>query len=466
MLKLRNSLTKNIEDLKPIKEGHVGLYTCGPTVYDHVHIGNLRTYIFEDTLRRVLKLNGYQVEHVMNLTDVDDKTIARSHERYPNDEPKTALKKLTAEYEKVFLEDTAKVGIDFTESKIVRATEHIESMQKLIATIPNRYLEADGVYFDITKYKDYGIFSQLDQSHTHHRIHNDEYDKEHVADFALWKAKKGNEPSWPFELDGTNIEGRPGWHIECSAMATKYLGQPFDLHTGGVDLKFPHHENEIAQSKAASGKDLAKIFVHGEHLLVGGKKMAKSAKNFYTLQHIEKKGFDPLAFRLLVLQAHYRSQLNFTWESLDAAQRFLQRLFVAADRQFQPSTVKSNKYVSDWLMQGQRSAMAFMNDDLNTPKSIAWLGELTDFIDSEPIDSSHILKLKKTLSFFDDMFGLGLSKRLDISKAQASIITQREAARQAKDYKKADKLRTELEQQGIGLNDNQFGVTWYRLLGR
>lgn len=457
-----NSLTKKIEEFKPLKAGEVGLYTCGPTVYDHVHIGNLRTYIFEDILRRALKFNGLKVKHVMNLTDVDDKTIKRSQEQYPKDDAKTALKKMTRHYEEIFLEDAKKVGVDFSDTKFARATEHIEDMHALIQKIHNKYVAEDGVYFDIAKYPDYGVFVNLDNSHVHHRIRNDEYDKEHVADFALWKAAKANEPSWDFEIDAKNIAGHPGWHIECSAMSSKYLGQPFDIHTGGVDLKFPHHENEIAQSKAAHKTDLAKYFLHGEHLLVDGKKMAKSAKNFFTLEDILNKGFDPLAFRLLVLQSHYRSQLNFTWESLQASQIFLQRIHAMADRQFQPADAESAK-VSDWFKLGKNNLEQFLSEDLNTPKAIAWLAELTDFFETTPISSEHTKQFMSFLGELDTLLGLDLVKRKDIDSTQKRTLSEREAARKAKDYTKADKLRTELEKQGIGLNDNSYGVTWFRL---
>lgn len=463
-MKLFNSLSGKVEEFTPLKPGRVGLYTCGPTVYDHVHIGNLRTYIFEDTLRRVLKLNSYKVNHVMNLTDVDDKTIKRSQQQYPKDDSKAALTKLTHRYEAVFFEDAGQIGIDFSGTKFARATEHIAEMNKLVNIIPNYYLADDGVYFDIKGYPQYGVLVKLDQHHVHHRIRNDEYDKEHVADFALWKAAKAGEPAWDFEVDGKNIPGHPGWHIECSAMSTKYLGQPFDIHTGGVDLKFPHHENEIAQSKAANGVALANYFLHGEHLLVEGRKMAKSAKNFYTLSDITKKGIDPMAFRLLALQAHYRSQLNFTWKSLEAAQKFLQSLYAMADRQFQASNQKPAVNLNQWFVKSKQNLRNFLNNDLDTPKALAWVAEVADFIESNPIDKPHISGMKTFLEELDELFGLGLSRRLDISSTQKQLIISREAARQKQDFAKADKIRQDLQKQGVGLNDNPYGVTWYRII--
>lgn len=453
-----SSLSRKVEDFKPIKAGKVGLYTCGPTVYDHVHIGNLRTYIFEDILRRTLKSNGLEVLHVMNITDVDDKTIKRSHDKYPDIDPKDALKKLTNEYEDLFLNDAAKVGIDLSSSKIVKATDHIDDMQKLIRQIPTKYVSNDGIYFDIEKYKNYGALIKLDRSHSHHRINNDEYDKDHVADFALWKIKTGGEPSWTFEIDGQNMEGRPGWHIECSAMSVKYLGQPFDIHTGGVDLIFPHHENEIAQSHSASNKPLASYFIHAEHLLVDGRKMSKSLKNFYAMDDILAKGIEPLAFRLLVLQAHYRHQLNFTWEALSGAQAFLNRLQAWADLQFQPNLghKKDSGALYEKATADIRNAL---NNDLNTGQALAVLSGLANTAEQEGVDPK---KLTPFLEQIDQLLGLGLSGRKDISDEVKLLIVTREEARMRGDWEKADDLRKKLLDQSIEINDTPHGPAWSR----
>lgn len=463
-MKLYNSLSKKLERLKPLKAGKVGLYTCGPTVYDHIHIGNLRTYIFEDILRRTLSLNKLKVQHVMNLTDVDDKTIRRSHERYPKMDAKTALYELTRHYESVFLDDANKVGIDFSQTKLARATEHIDEMQELVKTILNKYITNDGVYFDIGKYPDYGVFENLDTSHEHHRINNDEYDKEHVADFVLWKIKKDDEPSWTFELEGEQLEGRPGWHLECSAMATKYLGQPFDIHTGGVDLKFPHHENEIAQSKSASGKNLANYFVHAEHLLVDGKKMSKSLQNFYTLEDILQKGFSPMSFRLLTLQAHYRSQLNFTWKSLKAAQNFLSRLYEMSDRVFQEQAARHNTKVKERGSTCINSVIDCLSNDLDTPKALVSLSELADFISMESIGKGNSQDLILILTEIDKALGLNLSKRKDINSEEKAMIAKREELRNSNDFSGADKIRGLLKTKGILLNDTPRGTFWYRII--
>jgi cysteinyl-tRNA synthetase len=445
-MKIYNSLTKKIEELHPIEAGRIKLYTCGPTVYDHVHIGNLRTYVFEDTLRRTLKFRDYDVDHVMNITDVDDKTIARSRQRYPDEEAHAALSRLTEHYEVVFLEDSQKIGIDFSNSRIARATEHIEEMKALIEKIDNKYVGDDGVYYDITKDKDYGSLVKLDHTHEHHRINNDEYDKDHIADFALWKKQSGDEPAWPFAIDGQDLTGRPGWHIECSAMSVKFLGQPFDIHTGGVDLKFPHHENEIAQSRSSDDKPLANYFMHGEHLLVDGKKMSKKLNNFFTLADIEEKGIDSLALRLLFLQSHYRSQLNFTWESLEATATNLKSLRAWADLVHQTENEVDHESIVKNIHQA-------LDNDLNTPEALAALNEYTDNASPTP----------ELLQLLDELFGLNLSKREDINQEQKDMIDSRRRAKYEKEYALSDKIRDELKSQGIEVRDTDNGQIWSRL---
>lgn len=457
-MKLHNTLSKKVEEFKPIKPGQVSLYTCGPTVYDHVHIGNLRTYIFEDMLRRTLKSSGQSVSHVMNITDVDDKTISRSQEKYPAEESHEALRKLTREYEELFYSDAAKVGIDLSGSKIIKATDHIDDMQTLIRQIPAKYIGDDGVYFDIEAYKNYGALVKLDRSHKHHRIDNDEYDKDHVADFALWKAKVEGEPSWDFEIDGQNMPGRPGWHIECSAMSVKYLGQPFDIHTGGVDLIFPHHENEIAQCRSALTKPLANYFTHAEHLLVDGRKMSKNLKNFYVLDDILAKNFDPLAFRLLVLQSHYRHQLNFTWQALGSAQSFLHRLRTWADLRFQPELGHS-KDAGSVLPKALKKIEEALSDELNTGQALAILSGLANVAEQKGVNPD---KLVAFLDNIDKLLGLGLADGHDIGDADKSLIDRREQARTANNWAKADEIRQELQGRGLEINDTPHGPVWSR----
>lgn len=457
-MKAYNSLSRKVEEIKPLHDGEIKLYTCGPTVYDHVHIGNLRTYIFEDILRRALSANGYKLTHVMNITDVDDKTIQRASRHYPDDEPQVGLAKLTRHYEDLFYDDAKKVGIDFKQSKIVRATDHIKAMQSLIRQIKHKYISDDGIYYDLNQDQDYGVLVKLDRSHAHHRINNDEYDKDHVADFALWKTKTEAEPAWDFKIDGKNMAGRPGWHIECSAMSVEYLGQPFDIHTGGIDLIFPHHENEIAQNRAASGQSLANYFIHGEHLLVDGRKMSKSLGNFYTLGDVTAKGFDPIAFRLLVLQAHYRSQLNFTWESLDAAQNFLMRLRAWADLRFQPNAKTKEPDQDSYELVIAKIKDALFND-LNTSQALGLLSDSVSNSETNGIDSSSFPGFLQTV---DHLLGLGLLKREDIDSEAKALIDMRKKAREAKDWGLSDELRSKLAERGIEINDTPGGPIWTR----
>jgi len=323
-LKLYNTLSRKKEVFKPVKKGKVGMYVCGPTVYNYVHIGNLRAYIFGDILRRHLKSLGLKVNHVMNITDVDDKTIRDSQKQGKS------LKELANFYEKAFLEDLKDMNIEKPEV-IPHATDHVKEMVALIKNLLAKgiaYKTEDGIYFSIDKFKGYGKLSKIKlkelKEGASERITKDEYDKENAQDFALWKFydKKDGDVFWETEIG----KGRPGWHIECSAMSSKYLGDSFDIHTGGVDLIFPHHENEIAQSEAANGKDFVKYWMHNEWVLVDGKKMSKSLGNFYKLKDIIEKGYSALDLRYFYLTKLYRQKLNFTWSNLDAAKTSLQRL--------------------------------------------------------------------------------------------------------------------------------------------
>ena len=465
-MQLYNSLSKKVEPFTPLKDNSVRIYSCGPTVYDHIHIGNLSSFIVADTLRRVLKLTGHDVTHVMNFTDVDDKTIRRSRESYPDLEPLLALEKLTSEYSAIFLDDMAAVGNDLAGYTFIKATEAIPAMQELIRELHAKkfaYIADDGVYFSISAYKQsgkkYGQLVDITASSTSEaRIANDEYDKESAHDFALWKTQKEGEPAWDFELDGQNLAGRPGWHIECSAMSHEKLGQPFDIHTGGVDLKFPHHENEIAQSTAGKDDPLyAKVFVHNEHLLVDGQKMSKSLNNFYTLKDIIDKGFEPLAFRLLVLQSHYRNQAHFTWDNLEASQNALNNFREWADLQFQSLNSEHLKTNYQEAMQSFDNEIA---EDLKTPAALAVLNGMVNHAVDLGIDSGAIAQV---LPVVDKIFGLGLTNRQDISSEQKQALTERDEARKNQDWAKSDELRDKLAEQGIGLRDTPNGAIWFRL---
>ena len=449
MLYLYNYLTRKKEPFKPLKRGQVGLYTCGPTVYNFAHIGNLRTYVFEDVLRRTLEYSGYRVRHVMNLTDVDDKTIRDSEEAC------VSLAAFTEKYTNFFFEDVKQLNI-LPAWKYPKATAHIKEMTALIAVLLKKgiaYRAEDGVYFDISKFKTYGKLSRVkDRSlKAGTRVAADEYDKNETHDFALWKLKSGNEPSWPAPFG----EGRPGWHIECSAMSMKYLGPSFDIHAGGVDLIFPHHENEIAQSEGAIGKLFVKYFVEGEHLLVDGKKMAKSLGNFFTLRDIETKGFNPLAFRYLILTAHYRSKLNFTWESLKAAEESLRRLqeFIR-DLKVRKREKRKTKPLTEF----KKAFETAIFDNLDTPRALAVIWKLIREHNKTTgsFDARAVLKLLFSL---DEVLGLRLKdvKAEVIPPTIAKLVKQREALRKSGNWAEADKIRDKLASLGWRVKDTEIG---------
>lgn len=467
-MRLYNTLTRSTELFTPLKDKNARIYSCGPTVYDHAHIGNLSSYIFADTLNRVLQASGYGVTHAMNYTDVDDKTIRRSQERFAGENPHSALRKLTDEYIAIFLRDMQSVGNRTDKLTFMRATDYIGHMQQLITELRAdnfAYIADDGVYFSIEGYKNagytYGQLLDIDANNTSSaRIQNDEYDKAEVHDFALWKKQKPGEPAWEFTLDGQNLVGRPGWHIECSAMSRAGLGQPFDIHTGGIDLIFPHHENEIAQSTAGLlHPEMAQFFCHNEHILVDGKKMAKSAGNFYTLDDITAKGFEPLAFRLLVLQAHYRNQVNFTFDSLTAAQNRLKDLRAVAALAWQANDAAQGGVE---FIELSRAVLEALQDDLNTPEALALFSELTDEIKEKGITKQEESAFRSLLQFLDLLFGLELDKVQDISPEQKALIAERENARKDHEWERADELRAKLTVQGIALRDTDYGSVWYR----
>lgn len=451
-MQLFNSLSRQLEDFKPLDGKTATVYSCGPTVYDRVHIGNWRAFVVADTLRRALRLAGYEVKAAMNITDVDDKTIHRAVAE------KTELKTITQRYEQLYLEEAGDLGIELDGVKTVRATDELKAMRRLIQDIHGAgyaYVADDGVYFSIAKYQakyPYGVLSpiKLDAAKLRERIDNDEYDKADARDFALWKRSDLGEPAWELEIDGQTISGRPGWHIECSAMSTKYLSQPFDIHTGGIDLLFPHHENEIAQTKAATGQSLAKFFVHNEHLLVNGQKMSKSLNNFYTLADVHKHQFHPLSLRLLFLQSHYRNQQNFTWEALAAAENRLLELYAWADLLHQTKFAKPMSPTEGRQLESElRTAL---EHDLDTPKALA---VISAHIDKSPV--------KSPLTLLDQAFGLNLNRRPDITADLKTLLSKRETARSQHNFEAADKLRQELVEQGIEIDDTAHGPRWRRI---
>jgi cysteinyl-tRNA synthetase len=472
-LKLHNTLSKKVEVFQPLNSELVTIYSCGPTVYDHAHIGNLSAFITADTLRRIISANDYVVKHVMNFTDVDDKTIRRSRETYPDQDAMDALRTLTRKYGELFLEDMRTIGNDTDALEFIKAADDttIEGMRQMISQLHQNgfaYIADDGVYFSIDAYKKsgktYGQLVEITDSNTsEQRIQNDEYDKDSAHDFALWKTKKPGEPAWEFTLDGVDLSGRPGWHIECSVMSEQGLGRPFDIHTGGIDLAFPHHENEIAQSTAGeSDPTYARVFVHNEHILVDGKKMSKSLGNFHTLQDLIERHVDPLAFRLLVLQSHYRKPTSFSLDTVEAARNRLANWRAAAALRHQThDTIADDSEKKVSLRAAPHALLEALNDDLNTPAALTVIDKAFTELESTPLASIHRHSLVALLEMIDSTLGLQLQASTpDISDTQKQLIIQRQRARDEKDWATSDSLRDTLLSQGIVVRDTSKGPIW------
>lgn len=475
MLKVFNTLTRKIESFKPLKKGKVGLYSCGPTVYNFAHIGNFRSYIFADLLKRYLKFSGFKVKHVMNITDVDDKTIRDSQQA------KQSLKEFTSYYLKAFLEDIDLLNIQVPDV-LPRATEHIPEIVDLIKKIEKRgysYKSDGSIYFKISKFPNYGKLAQLDRQELKHnaacRLNlSDEYEKEQVNDFALWKAwqKKDGKVFWDTEIG----KGHPGWHIECSAMSMKYLGETFDIHTGGVDLIFPHHTNEIAQSEAATQKKFVNYWLHNEHLLVQGKKMSKSLGNFYTLRDIRDKGYNPLLMRFILLKTHYRKILNFSLEDFKEAESVVEKfLHFLADLDSIARNGSNNLDVENMILQSRKKFKKAMDSDLNISSALA---SVFDFIEevykirslmfshqAQEIKKYFIEEIDSVLGFIGALYE-NYQKRLSElvgNPAVLKMLDQRDQARKDKNYQKADKIRMDLLKEGIVIIDREEGPS-FRLL--
>lgn len=459
-MRLFNSLTRQVEEFRPLQAGRAGLYTCGPTVYDFAHIGNFRTYVFEDLLKRVLLSRGYQVKHVMNVTDVDDKTIKQALGRG------VSLGELTDQYTEAFLQDAKLLNIlpaDF----YPRATEHIPEMVSLIESLlakGHAYRKDGSIYFSIDSFPTYGRLSRVNAAdlQTSERLDNDEYEKEEARDFALWKARKGDEVFWSTPLG----DGRPGWHIECSAMSMKYLGPHFDLHIGGVDNMFPHHENEIAQSSAATGEAFVNYWLHCQHLVVEGRKMAKSAGNFYTLRDLVAAGHEPMALRYLLISAHYRKVLNFTFSGLEMARQSLNRIreFLSGLPQ-NVETGESSPEISALVQDADREFSEFLADDLNISGALAAAFDLIRGVNLFPgkLSGADVELIKSFWGRFQQVTGVlpeiaGESEELAAHLQEK--ISRRQQARAAGDFKTADVLRAELLAEGIVLQDTPQGVRW------
>jgi len=467
-LSFYNTLSRRIEPFEPLEPPLVKLYTCGPTVYDFAHIGNFRAYVVEDLLRRILAFRGYRVLQVMNITDIDDKIIRASSREG------VSLADFTWRYREAFFEDIQRLNIEKAEH-YPPATGHINEMVELIQGLVERghaYRGDDGsYYFSIGTFKGYGKLARLnmDEMKTGVRVKLDEYDKEKASDFALWKAwdKEDGDVFWDTELG----RGRPGWHIECSAMAMKYLGPRFDIHMGGVDNIFPHHENEIAQSEACTGETFVNYWVHCEHLLVDHRKMSKSMGNFYTLRDLVEKGFSPLALRYLYISTHYRSRLNFTIESLSAAQNTVNGLtdFIARLSKL-PAGDSASPHVDNLVTRVSREFRERLFCDMDTPNALSalfnFITQVNRLIDNQELNGHDGTKIQELLFSFDRILGLNLGRALEETGLPADLqklVEERERARKSKDYKRADELRDLLKERGILLKDTPTGAVWKKM---
>lgn len=461
MLKLHNTLTNTDEEFHPLEEGVVRFYTCGPTVYDYAHIGNFRTFVFQDLLRKYLKYSKYGVVHVMNITDVDDKTIKNARAEG------ISLKDYTRKYTNAFIEDSKTLRIDPPDI-MPRATDHIPEMVALIRKLGDKgytYPKEGSVYFSISRFPGYGKLSKADFSgaQTGASVDADKYDKENARDFVLWKARKEGEDFWETEIG----PGRPGWHIECSAMSMKYLGETFDIHCGGVDLIFPHHENEIAQSEAATGKPFVRYWVHPEFLIVEGEKMSKSLGNFFTLRDLLTKGHSPESIRYLLLSVHYRKQLNFTTDGLHQAQSSIQRLedFALRMKEMAKSEEPTDAFRSE-VDAARRHFIEAMDNDLNTSAALAAIFDFVRLAYQRDAQGSLTGGDARAASEFiqevDTVLNVLRPQTELLDEEIAAQIEARQAARKRKDFAEADRIRQWLASKGIQLEDTRDGVRWKR----
>ncbi|MBI2143665.1 cysteine--tRNA ligase [Candidatus Woesearchaeota archaeon] len=467
VLKLHNTLTRKMEAFKPLKKGAVGIYSCGPTVYNYPHIGNYRAYVFVDLLKRYLLYKGYKAKHIMNITDVDDKTIRDSQKEG------ISLKAFTTRYEKAFFEDMEALNI-LPADAYPRATEHIKEMVELTKCLLKKGMaykgEGGSVYYAISKFKDYGKLANIDvkklKTGASGRVTADEYSKEAAQDFALWKAygKEDGNVFWETEIS----RGRPGWHVECSAMSMKYLGKTFDIHCGGIDLVFPHHQNEIAQSEGCTGKQFAKYWLHNEWLLVNGQKMSKSLGNFYTLRDVLAKGHSPASVRYLLLSTHYRQQLNFTFEGIEAAKASVERLNELI-RKLQGIKSGSGKtaVVEKEITAAAKKFESAMDDDLNISEALAVVFDFAKAMNSR-IDDCMMSKesaaaVLKLLQKTDSVLGVMSFEQEKLPQETMKLVEERERLRREKKFAEADKIRSQLREKGIQLDDTPEGIRWKKI---
>jgi len=463
MLRIHNSLTNEIEEFQPLNDKEVRMYSCGPTVWNFAHIGNFRTFVFGDILRRYLKFKGYKLTHVMNLTDVDDRIINESTKR------KITIDALTAPFIDAFWEDLDSLNCERPEVA-PRATEHIGEMIEIIQTLLDNghaYQSEGSTYYRISSFPEYGKLSKIKFEGNiiggSERIDTDKYKKENARDFALWKLVREDDPTgW----DASFGRGRPGWHIECSAMAMKYLGETIDIHTGGIDLQFPHHENEIAQSEGATGKLFVKYWLHGEFLKINNEKMSKSLGNEFTLREVIGKGFNPLAIRYLLLSVPFDKQLNFTFENLRGAEITIKRLHDFCRR-------LRETYLCDGInFEFQEKAQVFLNDfkeamdnNLNTSVALAALHklicEVNTAISHEVLYTKDRSVILEAIDKFNSVFGIFVETKKEILPTEIeTLIEERKEARRNRNFARSDEIRALLREVGIILEDTKDGVKW------
>jgi cysteinyl-tRNA synthetase len=463
-LRFYNTLSQQVEDFSPASANTVRMYTCGPTVYDFAHIGNFRTFTFVDILRKWLRASGYGLDHVMNITDVDDKIIRNAAAQHKS------LADYTAIYTAAFLEDCASLRLERPE-RLTPATEHIPDMVGAIERLTegqHTYTSDGSVYFRISTFPEYGKLSHNDFSGNMAgaRVDVDEYEKADARDFALWKAPKEGETAWDTAIG----RGRPGWHIECSVMAIKYLGATLDIHAGGIDLIFPHHENEIAQSESMTGKPFSRFWLHAEFLMVEGQKMSKSLGNYFTLRDVLARGYSPEAIRYLLASVPYRRSLNFTFDGLKSAATSIDRLRNFKLRlETDPFAEGSNEKLAERTVSAVTAFKASLDEDLNTAEALGaifeYVRDANSAMDSGEFRAGNRAAALELLQLFDSVFDVlrptaqaGFLPDQEVE----SLIAARTAAKKARDFAKADHLRDELLEKGIILEDTKSGIRWKR----
>lgn len=463
MIKFYNTLSRKVEEFKPLKKDFIRIYNCGPTVYDYDHIGHMWSYTMADLIRRILEYNKLKVKQVMNITDVGhltegdiDKMVLAAKKE------KKTPEQIAEFYTKIFMENRKKLNI-LEPHMICKATEHIKEMQGLIKKLLDKgiaYQISDGVYYNVPKFKDYGKLSgnTVEKLEAGKRIEVNP-EKKHSADFALWIiAKPGHLMQW----DSPWGRGYPGWHIECSAMSMKYLGEQLDIHTGGEDNIFPHHENEIAQAEGVTGKKFVNVWMHTRFLSVEGEKMSKSLGNLIKVQDIEKRGFDPLALRYLFLTAHYRTPLNFTWKALKAADTAWKRVLEFADvLKNLKARGAHNRKIDELIKKSKERFNEAVNDDLDTPKAVSvlfdFMNKTNKLIAEKKLDQKNVLEIYNLLKNFDKVLAILKEEEIKISKEIKKMLEDREKARKNKEWKKADEIRERIKKKGFVILDTETG---------